>query len=92
MLTMAVQLLEVSHFPPVCTSFSGCELKMSVSMQTLCQMHIDAELCHLDVTPRNVMLEAHSSDPWDTLRLIDFAFSRRFNTGRHTDSDLGLTA
>lgn len=76
----------------VCSSFSGCELRMSVSMQTLFHMHINAAVCHLDLTPGNVMLETHSNNPYDTVRIIDFGLAKFSNPGKHADSDLSLAA
>ena len=52
-------------------------------MQTLFHMHINAALFHMDLAPGNVMLEAHSKDPYDTVRIIDFGFAKRFNPGKH---------
>ena len=54
-------------------------------MQTLFFMHLGSNLCHLDVTPSNIMLQAHADSPWDTLRLIDFGFASEFNPGECTE-------
>ena len=64
---------------------------MSGVMQTLFHLHLNAALCHLDLTPGNLML-AHRYNPYDTLRVIDLGFAKRFNPGEHADSDLGLAA
>ena len=56
-------------------------------MQTLFQLHLESNLCHLDVTPSNIMLQAHCDDPWDSVRLIDFGFAACFNPGKHQYPD-----
>lgn len=52
-------------------------------MQTLILMHINSTVCHLDLTPANIMLQAYCDDAWDTVRLIDFGFAACFNPGKH---------
>lgn len=59
-------------------------------MQTLFFLHLDSTVCHLDLTPANIMLQAHCDDPWDTLRLIDFGFAAIFNPGTNTGSYSGV--
>ncbi len=41
-----------------------------------------ANVCHLDLTITNVMLQDDRSSGWDVLRLIDFGFAQLFNEGK----------
>ena len=50
--------------------------------QTLLHLHLKSHICHLDLTPANIMLQK-CSDSWDQLRLIDFGFATRFDPGEH---------
>ena len=65
-------------------------MKANVSMQTLYFMHLNSSVCHLDLTPANIMLQACCDDPWDTVRLIDFGFAADFNPGKHMGSYSGV--
>ena len=58
-------------------------LKCIVAVQTLWELHCASHLCHLDLSPDNIMLRTDNSNPWDTLRLIDFGFATEFNPGKH---------
>ena len=51
-------------------------------MQTLEHLHMRANVCHLDLTITNVMLQDARSNGWDFLRLIDFGFAQLFNEGK----------
>lgn len=42
-----------------------------------------SNLCHMDLSPDNIMLRSDKSNPWDTLRLIDFGFAAKYNPGKH---------
>ena len=53
-----------------------------VFMQTLYELHCGCGLCHLDLSPSNIMLLWDTSDPWDSIRLIDFGFASKFNIGK----------
>ena len=44
-------------------------------------MHMDSKICHLDITPGNIMLQSTPANPWDAVRLIDFGFATKFNPG-----------
>ena len=57
-------------------------LKCVAAVQTLWNLHCAGNLCHLDVSPENIMLRSNKSNPWDSLRLIDFGFASRFNPGK----------
>ncbi|KAL0025066.1 hypothetical protein WJX79_004121 [Trebouxia sp. C0005] len=50
-------------------------------LDTLEHLHMRANVCHLDLTITNVMLQDDRSNGWDVLRLIDFGFAQKFNTG-----------
>jgi len=50
-------------------------------MQTLSDLHYDAQLAHLDISPESVLLQPSSHLPWDNLRLLDFANAQRCHTG-----------
>lgn len=51
-------------------------------MQTLERLHVEALLCHMDLTSTNVMLQAYNSTyTWDSVRLIDFGFAQTFDKG-----------
>ena len=54
----------------------------SYAMQTLFHMHCAAKVCHLDLSPDNVMLLLDKSNPWNTLKLIDFGLACMFNPGK----------
>ncbi|DBA76042.1 TPA: hypothetical protein ACH3X2_008879 [Trebouxia sp. C0005] len=41
-----------------------------------------ANVCHLDLTITNVMLQDDRSNGWDVLRLIDFGFAQKLNKGK----------
>ena len=60
-----------------CSCFST-----TLVLQTLNRMHLDSEICHMDITPSNVMLQSNPGCPWDAVRLIDFGFAKEFNAGR----------
>ena len=85
MLVVATQLLDVSD--PVCCphhcAVSNLMLLLSsfFCVQTLELLHVRALICHLDITNTNVMMQAHSTYMWDSLRLIDFGFARSFDKG-----------
>lgn len=51
-------------------------------MQTLEHLHMRANVCHLDLTITNVMLQDDRNNAWDFLRLIDFGFAQLFNEGK----------
>jgi tRNA A-37 threonylcarbamoyl transferase component Bud32 len=51
-------------------------------VQTLEHLHLRANVCHLDLTITNVMLQDDRSNGWDFLRLIDFGFAQLFNEGK----------
>lgn len=44
-------------------------------------MHMDSQVCHLDITPANIMLQSTFANPWDAMRLIDFGFAMEFDPG-----------
>ncbi|KAL0056393.1 hypothetical protein WJX82_010840 [Trebouxia sp. C0006] len=48
-------------------------------LDTLKHLHTKANVCHLDLTITNVMLQDDRSNGWDVLRLIDFGFAQVFN-------------
>ena len=47
-------------------------------MQTLCELHQEAKLAHLDLSLANIMLISEASNSWDKLRLLDFGLSEPF--------------
>ena len=47
-------------------------------MQTLCELHQEAKLAHLDLSLANIMLVSKASNSWDKLRLLDFGLSEPF--------------
>ncbi|KAL0025054.1 hypothetical protein WJX79_002816 [Trebouxia sp. C0005] len=49
---------------------------------TLKHLHMRANVCHLDLTITNVMLQDDRSNGWDVLRLIDFGFAQKLNKGK----------
>lgn len=51
------------------------------SLQTLNHMHLDSNVCHMDITPGNIMLQSKPVNPWDVVRIIDFGFAKWFNEG-----------
>ena len=52
------------------------------AVQTLFWLHCACNICHLDLSPDNVMLLLDKSNPWNTLKLIDFGLARGFNAGK----------
>ena len=50
-------------------------------MQTLSDLHYNAQLVHLDISPESVLLRSSSHLPWDNLRLLNFANAQRCCTG-----------
>ena len=42
---------------------------------------MDSKVCHLDITPGNIMLQSKPANPWDAVRFIDFGFGTKFNPG-----------
>ena len=85
MLSIAMQLLDVGDpvFYPHCYAVRSLVYLSSsfVCVQTLEHLHREAWVCHLDLTSTNVMLQAHSSDVWDGVRLIDFGFAQILEEG-----------
>ena len=84
-LVVAAQLLDISHLLPAVTKAYvyvtyDAHIAEKSLLQTLLQLHV-VKLCHLDVSPGNVMLQWYSDHPWDTLRLVDFGFAKQFETG-----------
>ena len=55
------------------------------ALQTLNHMHTDSNVCHLDITPGNIMLQSAPANPWDSVRLIVFGFATKFNPGDALD-------
>ena len=51
------------------------------ALQTLWQLHCHSNICHLDISPSNVMVRKDCCNAWDSVRLIDFAFAQHFRTG-----------
>ena len=47
------------------------------ALQTLNHMHMDGKVCHLDITPGNIMLQSKPANPWDAVRFIDFGFGTK---------------
>ena len=86
MLGVAVQLLDVSVLIArvVCCSLAAVIMNscLLLNVQTLEQLHMKANICHLDLTITNVMLQDDRSNGWDALRLIDFGFAQFFNEGK----------
>lgn len=66
----------------VCGIFCHKLLKCVIAVQTLWRLHCGSNFCHLDLSPDNIMLRSDKSNPWDTLRLIDFGFAANFNPGK----------
>ena len=66
----------------VCGMFCYKLLKRVIAVQTLWRLHCSSNFCHLDLSPDNIMLRSDKSNPWDTLRLIDFGFAAHFQPGR----------
>lgn len=60
------------------------------ALQTLNHMHLDSNICHLDITPGNIMMQSKPASPWDAVRLIDFGFADWFNEGATRKSHNGL--
>ena len=56
-------------------------------MQTLVLMHLNGTVCHMDLTPANIMLQDHCDDSWNTVQVIDFGFAAFFKPGKHTEFD-----
>ncbi len=86
MLGVGAQLLDVSGLvvSNLCCTFAA-ELVNScllLTVQTLEHLHMRANICHLDLTITNVMLQDDRSNGWDVLRLIDFGFAQVFNEGK----------
>ena len=48
----------------------------------LFHMHLDSNVCHMDITPNNIMLQHNPVNEWDTVRLIDFGFAQDFDAGK----------
>lgn len=67
-------------------SSSASLLSCGSAVQTLWWLHQQSNLCHMDLSPDNIMLRLDKSNPWDTLRLIDFGFAAKFNPGKHRAS------
>ncbi len=86
MLWVSAQLLDVSGLvvSGSCCTFAAAvgELMSSSPVQTLEHLHMRANLCHLDLTTTNVMLQDDTSNGWNVLRLIDFGFAQVFNEGK----------
>ena len=84
-LGVAVQLLDVSGLIAhiVCCTFAAVMMNshLLLNVQTLEHLHMKANVCHLDLTITNVMLQDDRSNGWDVLRLIDFGFAQVFNEG-----------
>lgn len=57
-------------------------MKSPIAVQTLWYLHFASNICHLDLSPENIMVQWDKSNPWDTVRLIDFGFARKFNPGK----------
>ncbi len=58
------------------------QLSFLLTVQTLEHLHMRANVCHLDLTITNMMLQDDRSNGWDVLRLIDFGFAQLFNQGK----------
>ncbi|KAL3140351.1 Death-associated protein kinase 2 [Trebouxia sp. C0009 RCD-2024] len=52
-------------------------------VDTLWEMHCVGKVCHMDLSPDNIMLLWDKSNPLDTLRVIDFGFARMINPGKY---------
>lgn len=65
--------LSISHFIDL--------LNRDCGLQTLNHMHMDSKVCHLDITPGNIMLQFKPANPWDVVRFIDFGFGTKFEPG-----------
>ena len=61
---------------------NSCKLSAAFAMQTLRQLHWASELCHLDLSPANVMMREDKCNAWDSVRLIDLAFAQTFDQGK----------
>ena len=48
-------------------------------------MHLDSMVCHMDITPANIMLQSNPVSLWDTVRLIDFGFAKPLNPGEDSN-------
>ncbi len=59
-------------------------------MQTLSDLHYNAQLAHLDISPESVLLQPSTQLPWDNLRLLNFANVRRCSTGDTAGAVLNL--
>ena len=50
-------------------------------MQTLYALHTYSNICHMDISPANIMFNPLRGSPWDSVTLIDFGFAQEFDAG-----------
>ena len=84
-LDVAAQLAEVvvkATKHERCCCCSACISNLSVLLQTLAKLH-SSGICHMDISPSNIMVQTKAASAWDTIRLIDFGFAKRCDTGLH---------
>ena len=82
MQTVACQIYHVCQLLTDCLGTSGVLVFNTdrCAVQTLKSLHQDAHLAHLDLTSANVMI-SHVANDWDQVRLLDFGFSMKCNSG-----------
>jgi len=51
-------------------------------MQTLSLLHHTTMTAHMDTSSAYIMLSLKSTQPWDTVRLIDFGFATPSSSGK----------
>ena len=88
MVAAAAALIEVkaAHYllrlHGLCTNFKLSLVTLVCSpMQTLYDLHHEAKLAHLDVSPANSMLVSEAQSDWDKLRMLDLGLAVPFQPG-----------
>ena len=56
-------------------------LNEDVAVQTVMRLHW-TDVCHMDITPANIMMQTNPQYLYDRTRLIDFGFAKIFVTGK----------
>ena len=71
---------------PACLSGLAQCTDSAPVLQTPNHLHLDSKVCHLDITPGNIMLQSTPASPWDAVCLIDFGFAAEFDPGAVADT------
>ena len=83
---IGVQLLHVSTQVQMCLHcmlhLAWLQCSTCSAMQTLQQMHVVADVAHLDISSRNIMMRKDNPDKWDEIRLLDFGLAGELTGGK----------